>query len=738
MANLTYEERVALEQQKEALRRQRENERRNGVAGVRANDSRITSNLDAMHGKAGRKWLGGESGAVSSGDALHGMAGRKWLSGGEPQTQSHSRITAFSTSGNGDATWYDNMDPIGARAKTAAWEAERALRDRVYADQRSSFDEMAQVMEVSKRKKAQQQISLANDIAAMMKFSNGGVIPNELRELVNRRYGWDGVKTGILPQSGFTVDGSFNIIIGNGDDGMGNVATQIQSFNPFQQYQIMNLNQAAFDDNDRGALRQRLIDSGYSEKELGVFEQQGANWRRDLAEQKQKQSNDAAKRKEMGERISQMQAYLKDLNNIEIYPDQGSEEVEAEKKNIREQLAQARREYFQRPGAAGQPAPTQTVDPAPQGGGLTSPQGKPVAENVNVPEAGGGKPEPGGASPSAVAPTATNPQGGTANGGTEADAIRAELDRRAAMRGGQKLLNVVRGGRNVTMNGYEHNGRFYDAKGNLMTDVEDTFEVEGAPTEVEVSDEELAANPKMRTFTRRGEDGSMKRYRRDFSSVRYVRSKDRAKPQGGTVSDSEEPAATPAPAPAPAKTQGGNVKETQKPAATPAPTERKPTQAGNATSHGLAKELGIDQSFVDQLAAEDDEFDADDVSDDFKLNWLGNADNAITKLYNYARIEGRKDVMSAIDKYISDGRAKREQAEIDRMNKLLSRHEEDSRLTLKQSLDEMQREVRREAISKGKDTDWIKSEIENRSRDIERRHRTTHSIRYDINGNPIM
>ena len=552
MANLTYEERVALEQQKEALRRQREDERRNGVAGVRANDTRIMSNLDAMHGKAGRKWLGGEAGAVSSGDALHGKAGRKWLGGGGMQSEEpQSGPVGFGVTSGGSMSFFDAQNPLAARAKTEMAAQERALRDRAYADQRSSFDEMAQVMDVTKRKKAQQQISLANDIAAMMKLSNGGVIPNELRDLVNRRYGWDGVKTGILPQSGFTVGGSFNILIGNGDDGMGNVATQTLSFNPLQQYQIMNVNQAAFDDNDRGALRQRLINSGYSEKELGVFEQQGANWRRDLAEQKQKQSNDAAKRKEMGELISQMQAYLKDLNNIEIYPNQGSKEVEAEKKNIREQLAQARREYFKRSDAAGQPAPTQTGTPAPQGG-VTNPQGKPVAANVNVPEAGG-EPEPGGASPSAAAPTATNPQGGTANGGTEADAIRAELDRRAAMRGGQKLLNVVRGGRNVTMNGYEHNGRFYDSKGNLMTDVEDTFEVEGAPTEVEVSDDELAANPRMRTFMRRGEDGSMKRYRRDFSGVRYVRSKDRVQqPQTST--------------PKPTQTRNPQVAEELKPA----------------------------------------------------------------------------------------------------------------------------------------------------------------------------
>ena len=289
MANLTYEERVALEQQKEALRRQREDERRNGVAGVRANDTRIMSNLDAMHGKAGRKWLGGEAGAVSSGYALHGKAGRKWLGGGGMQSEEpQSGAVGFGVTSGGSMSFFDAQNPLAARAKTEMAAQERALRDRAYADQRSSFDEMVQVMDVTKRKKAQQQISLANDIAAMMKLSNGGVIPNELRDLVNRRYGWDGVKTGILPQSGFTIDGSFNIFIGNGDDGMGNVATQTQSFNPLQQYQMMNVNQAAFDDNDRGALRQRLINSGYSEKELGVFEQQGANWRRDLAEQKQK------------------------------------------------------------------------------------------------------------------------------------------------------------------------------------------------------------------------------------------------------------------------------------------------------------------------------------------------------------------------------------------------------------------------------------------------------------------
>lgn len=272
MANLTYEERVALEQQKEALRRQRDDERRNGVAGVRANDTRIAANDDAMHGRAGRKWLGGEAGAVSSGDALHGQAGRKWLGGGCQQTQEpQSRISFFASDGQGRISRGDNASGEMQVRDTDVWGNDWRLR--MYADQMASHDEMGQVMQAVRQKKAQQQLGLQNDIASLMKYAQGGVIPDELRQLVNRKYGFDGVKSGLLPSSGFTQNGDFALQVANGVDRNGNVQVQTIGINPFQQYSMMQTNDAAFDDNDRAALRQRLKQSyGYSDRELAAVE----------------------------------------------------------------------------------------------------------------------------------------------------------------------------------------------------------------------------------------------------------------------------------------------------------------------------------------------------------------------------------------------------------------------------------------------------------------------------------
>lgn len=272
MANLTYEERVALEQQKEALRRQREDERRNGVAGVRANDTRIAANNDAMHGRAGRKWLGGEAVAVSSGDALHGQAGRKWLGGGGQQTQDpQSRISFFASDGQGRISRGDNASGEMQVRDTDVWGNDWRLR--MYDEQKASHDEMGQVMQAVRQKKAQQQIGLQNDIASLMKYAQGGVIPEELRQLVNRKYGFDGVKSGLLPSSGFTQNGDFALQLANGVDRNGNVQVQTIGINPFQQYSMMQMNDAAFDDNDRAALRQRLKQNyGYSDRELAAVE----------------------------------------------------------------------------------------------------------------------------------------------------------------------------------------------------------------------------------------------------------------------------------------------------------------------------------------------------------------------------------------------------------------------------------------------------------------------------------
>lgn len=535
MANLTYEERVALEQQKEALRRQREDERRNGVAGVRANDTRIAANNDAMHGRAGRKWLGGEAGAVSSGDALHGQAGRKWLGGGGQQTQEpQSRISFFASDGQGRISRGDNASGEMQVRDTDVWGNDWRLR--MYADQMASHDEMGQVMQAVRQKKAQQQLGLQNDIASLMKYAQGGVIPEELRQLVNRKYGFDGVKSGLLPSSGFTQNGDFALQVANGVDRNGNVQVQTIGINPFQQYSMMQTNDAAFDDNDRAALRQRLKQNyGYSDRELAAVERMRVP---DLKKQYELRKIEIANReKEL--KIRALEEKMAKAKTAEGFAEANYKnflntrrlatkaDVEA---GIADEIGSAI--IISHPEDAYNEAirfwnnKIRNQDPAtnPLGGGQ-----------------GGQKPAPGSEAQPPAAPAAGG-EAAPAQTATPSPSSGDDPDRIAAMRDGKKILNVVRDGKNVTMDGYEHNGKFYDADGNLMTDVEDTFDIEGAPTETEVTDEELAANPKMRTFMRLGKDGTLKRYRRDFSGVRYVRSKDRAESQVGGESEVQPPA----------------------------------------------------------------------------------------------------------------------------------------------------------------------------------------------------
>ena len=546
MANLTYEERVALEQQKDALRRQREDERRNGVAGVRANDTRIAANNDAMHGRAGRKWLGGEAGAVSSGDALHGQAGRKWLGGGGgQQTQEpRSSISFFASDGQGRISRSDNLASGGMQVRdTDVWGNDWRLR--MYADQMASHDEMGQVMQAVRRKKAQQQIGLQNDIASLMKYAQGGVVPEELRQLVNRKYGFDGVKSGLLPWSGFTQNGDFALQVANGVDRNGNVQVQTIGINPFQQYSMMQTNDAAFDDNDRAALRQRLKqDYGYSDRELAAVERTRVP---DLKKQYELRKIEIANQeKEL--KIRALKEEMAKAKTAEGF-------AEANYKNFLNTRRLATKADVEA-GIANEIGSTIVIshpedayneairfwnnkirnqDPA------TNPQGGDQGGQRPAPGAEANPPAPGSEAQPPAAPAAGG-EAAPAQTATPSPSSGDDPDRIAALRDGMKNLNVVRDGKNVTMNGYEHNGKFYDADGNLMTDVEDTFDIEGAPTEIEVTDEELAANPKMRTFMRRGKDGTLKRYRRDFSGVRYVRSKDRTGSQVGGESEAHPPA----------------------------------------------------------------------------------------------------------------------------------------------------------------------------------------------------
>lgn len=190
-----------------------------------------------------------------------------------------SKISVFASDGKGRISrslpngQVVDTDPWGRALQQQQQVDNGARYDQMFKDQKASHDEMAQVMETAKRENAKKQLALANDISSAMAFSQGGVIPEPLRNLINRRHGFDGRTTGILPQSGFTTGGNFDLLIGNGVDQNGNVITSRQSFDPISQYMMMGTNRAAFSDDDRMKMRERLSKQyGYSDKELKAID----------------------------------------------------------------------------------------------------------------------------------------------------------------------------------------------------------------------------------------------------------------------------------------------------------------------------------------------------------------------------------------------------------------------------------------------------------------------------------
>lgn len=151
-------------------------------------------------------------------------------------------------------------------------ERRREEYDAVSHDQRSVDGEMGELMARTRREEARRQLDFSNVMSSAIKQSGGGPLPEVLRGFINRRYGWDGRTTGILPGSGFQQDGSYLFRLANGADAQGRVSTQNLAFGRPQIFQMMQLNRSAFGDGDRTTMRGLLLKSGMSEREIRAME----------------------------------------------------------------------------------------------------------------------------------------------------------------------------------------------------------------------------------------------------------------------------------------------------------------------------------------------------------------------------------------------------------------------------------------------------------------------------------
>ena len=144
----------------------------------------------------------------------------------------------------------------------------RSQRDaQMQGDQTAVNDEMGEVVRRNAMENAKRQMSFNNLLASAVKFSNGGELPEVVRNYMNRKMGFDGVKTGVLG-GGYQQDGSYAFDFANGVDQQGAIVRQRQSFGPTSLYNMMSQNRVAFNDADRSSMRKNLLRLGYSEKEV--------------------------------------------------------------------------------------------------------------------------------------------------------------------------------------------------------------------------------------------------------------------------------------------------------------------------------------------------------------------------------------------------------------------------------------------------------------------------------------
>ena len=171
-----------------------------------------------------------------------------------------------------------NTNPWNAALEEQDAAQRQEMYDSVAGDQRSVEDEMEEVDSRHRQQQSMMQLDLNNMIASAVKRSGGGMLPEHIRSFINtkmsEKYGlnWDGVSSGVLGGSGFQKDGRFVFNIGNGTDQQGNPQVQQIPFDKAGIFRMAQLNRVAFSDEDRLALRNALIKSGMSEKQVASME----------------------------------------------------------------------------------------------------------------------------------------------------------------------------------------------------------------------------------------------------------------------------------------------------------------------------------------------------------------------------------------------------------------------------------------------------------------------------------
>ena len=239
---------AAAQRRAAALREQELNQRQQMIDAARR-EREAAAERASMHGKAGRKNLGGGvQEPVSAGGRRASMPGGQ----GEAPAgrQSPYSVSAFD---------------LGAAAR------QRANDQRLMALERQNqmLGQFQQVVGMERQQAAAKKAQGQSTVASLMKMAmqNGGTAPMAALQLATRQMGFDG-KTAAIGGAGYTADGTFYMDFIQKDNQTGQISRATNTLSRADQGRVYYGQQGIFTNADRAAWRQQMLGARYSDQEI--------------------------------------------------------------------------------------------------------------------------------------------------------------------------------------------------------------------------------------------------------------------------------------------------------------------------------------------------------------------------------------------------------------------------------------------------------------------------------------
>ena len=220
-----------------ALRQRELNQRQQMIDDARR-EREAAAERASMHGRAGRKWLGG--GAGDQGGQGAAPAGR----------QSPYSVSAFD---------------LDAAARQRANDQRLMALER----QNNTLGQFQQVVNMERQQAAARKAQGQATVASLMKMArmNGGVAPIAALQLATRQMGFDG-KTAAIGGAGFTANGDFFMDFVQKDAQTGQMSRATNLIGRADQGRVYYGQQGIFTNADRAAWRQQMLGAKYSDQEI--------------------------------------------------------------------------------------------------------------------------------------------------------------------------------------------------------------------------------------------------------------------------------------------------------------------------------------------------------------------------------------------------------------------------------------------------------------------------------------